>query len=67
MLGAAHSRRRSSSTSTKRAVIIVASLEDSLMGASLQYSGTSYIARDAMLRARLEARLRKPEAECVIC
>ncbi|KDQ29940.1 hypothetical protein PLEOSDRAFT_1021085, partial [Pleurotus ostreatus PC15] len=47
--------------------VIVASLEDSLMGASLQYSGTSYIARDAMLRARLEARLRKPEAECVIC
>lgn len=47
--------------------VIVAPLEDSLMGASLQYSGTSYIAKDAVLRARLEARLRRPEAECVIC
>ncbi|KAF9486995.1 hypothetical protein BDN71DRAFT_1485397 [Pleurotus eryngii] len=47
--------------------VIVAPLEDSLMGASLQYAGTSYIAKDAVLRARLEARLRKPEAECVIC
>ncbi|KAF4562700.1 hypothetical protein EYR36_004094 [Pleurotus pulmonarius] len=47
--------------------VIVTPLEDSLMGASLQYSGTSYIAKDSVLRARLEARLRKPEAECVIC
>ncbi|TFK32424.1 hypothetical protein BDQ12DRAFT_501938 [Crucibulum laeve] len=45
---------------------ITVSLEDSLMGASLQYAGSSYIAPDEKLRARLEARLGKPEAECVI-
>lgn len=46
---------------------VVVSLEDSLMGSSLQYAGSSYIAADEKLRARLEARLCKPEAECVIC
>lgn len=46
---------------------VVVSLEDSLMGSSLQYAGSSYIAADEQLRARLEARLCKPEAECIIC
>lgn len=46
---------------------VVVSLEDSLMGSSLQYAGSSYIAADEKLRARLEARLCKPEAECIIC
>jgi len=48
---------------------IVVSLEDSVMAASLQYAGSSYIAPDETLRARLEARLAKTEhdGECVIC
>lgn len=47
--------------------IISVSLEDSLMANSLQYTGSSYIAADESLQARLEARLAKPEAECIIC
>lgn len=60
---------------------VVVSLEDSLMGASLQYAyasiqcgsdafcyrGSSYIVADEKLRARLGARLCKPEGECIIC
>ncbi|KAL0955454.1 hypothetical protein HGRIS_001696 [Hohenbuehelia grisea] len=46
---------------------IIMMLEESMMGSSLQYAGTSYIAADGTLRARLEARLAKPEAECIIC
>ncbi|ESK86122.1 hypothetical protein Moror_9312 [Moniliophthora roreri MCA 2997] len=42
-------------------------LENSLMANSLQYAGSSYIGADDSLRARLEAKLAKPEAECVIC
>ncbi|KAF7356520.1 hypothetical protein MVEN_00985600 [Mycena venus] len=34
---------------------------------SLQYAGCPYIAADETLRGRLEARLAKPEAECIIC
>ncbi|KAJ6581604.1 hypothetical protein B0H19DRAFT_1018567 [Mycena capillaripes] len=34
---------------------------------SLQYAGCPYIAGDETLRGRLEARLAKPEAECIIC
>ncbi|KAJ7654448.1 hypothetical protein DFH06DRAFT_1282352 [Mycena polygramma] len=34
---------------------------------SLQYAGCPYIAADEILRGRLEARLAKPEAECIIC
>jgi len=33
----------------------------------LQYSGCPYLSQDETLRFRLEARLTKPEAECVIC
>ncbi|KAJ7696582.1 hypothetical protein B0H17DRAFT_1130967 [Mycena rosella] len=33
----------------------------------LQYAGSPYIAADETLRGRLEARLAKPEADCVIC
>ncbi|KAJ7255516.1 hypothetical protein B0H12DRAFT_1202187 [Mycena haematopus] len=33
----------------------------------LQYAGCPYIASDETLRGRLEARLAKPEAECIIC
>ncbi|KAI0785746.1 hypothetical protein C8Q75DRAFT_722319 [Abortiporus biennis] len=46
---------------------IVASLDDSLMGKSLQYENTSYISSDGSLYARLEAKLMKPGAECIIC
>ncbi|KAJ7879911.1 hypothetical protein B0H14DRAFT_2707847 [Mycena olivaceomarginata] len=34
---------------------------------SLQYAGSPYIAADETLRGRLEARLAKPEADCIIC
>ncbi|KAJ7180738.1 hypothetical protein C8R46DRAFT_1070451 [Mycena filopes] len=34
---------------------------------SLQYAGCPYIASDETLRGRLEARLAKPEADCIIC
>ncbi|KAJ7782042.1 hypothetical protein DFH07DRAFT_792413 [Mycena maculata] len=33
----------------------------------LQYAGCPYIGSDETLRARLEARLARPEADCVIC
>ncbi|KAF8058527.1 hypothetical protein FPV67DRAFT_1428150 [Lyophyllum atratum] len=48
---------------------IVVALEDSMMGSSLQYAGTSYIAPDEVLRARLEARLGRASAdsECTVC
>lgn len=46
---------------------IVASLDDSLMGNSLQYDGSSYISPDGSLKARIEAKLGKPDAECIIC
>ncbi|SJL10017.1 uncharacterized protein ARMOST_13399 [Armillaria ostoyae] len=45
---------------------IVVSLEESIMGQTLQFGGTSYIASDEVLRARLETRLCKPGPECVI-
>ncbi|KAJ7043692.1 hypothetical protein C8F04DRAFT_727201 [Mycena alexandri] len=34
---------------------------------NLQYAGCPYIASDETLRGRLEARLAKPEADCIIC
>ncbi|KAJ6581603.1 hypothetical protein B0H19DRAFT_513799 [Mycena capillaripes] len=34
---------------------------------SLQYAGCPYISADETLRGRLEARLVRPEAECIIC
>ncbi|KAI0683997.1 hypothetical protein BC835DRAFT_1392290 [Cytidiella melzeri] len=37
------------------------------MGNSLQFDGCSYISPDGSLSGRLEARLAKPEAECIIC
>jgi hypothetical protein len=46
---------------------IVVPLEDSLMGSSLQYDGCSYLDAEGTLRARFEARLAKPEMECIIC
>ncbi|KAF8161651.1 hypothetical protein B0H34DRAFT_796403 [Crassisporium funariophilum] len=46
---------------------IVVSLQDSLMGANLQYGNNPYVGPDEKLRARLEARLGKPETECIIC
>ncbi|KAK0236265.1 hypothetical protein EDD85DRAFT_635775 [Armillaria nabsnona] len=45
---------------------IVVSLEESIMGKTLQFGGTSYIASDEVLRVRLETRLCKPGTECVI-
>ncbi|KDR67208.1 hypothetical protein GALMADRAFT_80192 [Galerina marginata CBS 339.88] len=45
---------------------VVVSLEDSV-GANLQYGNNPYIGPDEKLRVRLEARLGKPDAECIIC
>ncbi|ESK86120.1 hypothetical protein Moror_9310 [Moniliophthora roreri MCA 2997] len=46
-------------------------VEDAITGSSwmsiLQYTGSEYIGFDDSLRARLEAKLDKPEDECVIC
>ncbi|GLB38069.1 hypothetical protein LshimejAT787_0411200 [Lyophyllum shimeji] len=54
--------------SHRECAAIVVSLEDSMMGSSLQYAGTSYIAPDETLRARLEARLSRAasDSECTI-
>jgi len=47
---------------------IGASLDESLMGNSLQYEGSSYIHSDGSLHARLEAKLvRNDSTECIIC
>ncbi|PPQ94817.1 hypothetical protein CVT25_007454 [Psilocybe cyanescens] len=46
---------------------IVVSLEESTMGANLQYGNNPYIGPDEKLRGRLEARLGKSEADCIIC
>ncbi|KAF9257843.1 hypothetical protein L218DRAFT_965004 [Marasmius fiardii PR-910] len=42
-------------------------LESDSNGPSLQYSGSSYIGSNDSLRVRLEAKLGKPQDECVIC
>ncbi|THH29032.1 hypothetical protein EUX98_g5157 [Antrodiella citrinella] len=45
-----------------------ASLDDSLMGNSLQYEGSSYIHSDGSLHAKLEAKLvRNDSPDCIIC
>lgn len=46
---------------------IVIGLGSSLMGAGLMYSGSSYIGPNGRLTAKFEARLRKPDTECIIC
>ncbi|KAF9445949.1 hypothetical protein P691DRAFT_762050 [Macrolepiota fuliginosa MF-IS2] len=46
---------------------VTIAFEDSLMATSLQYNGSSYIAADETLRAQFEARLGKPDTECIIC
>uniref|UniRef100_A0A8H7XXQ4 Uncharacterized protein n=1 Tax=Psilocybe cubensis TaxID=181762 RepID=A0A8H7XXQ4_PSICU len=46
---------------------IVVSLEESTLGVNLQYGNNAYIGPDEKLRGRLEARLGKSEADCVIC
>ncbi|EKM53705.1 uncharacterized protein PHACADRAFT_148472 [Phanerochaete carnosa HHB-10118-sp] len=46
---------------------ISVSLSKSQMGHSLQFDGCTYIASDGSLTARLEARLAKPDNECIIC
>lgn len=59
-----------STPSRVQATSVVVSLEDSMMGSGLQYTGTSYIALDETLRARLEAHIGKPSIchpECIIC
>ncbi|KAJ2917681.1 hypothetical protein MD484_g2713, partial [Candolleomyces efflorescens] len=45
----------------------VVSLEDSPSATTLQYAGNPYIAADEKLRGSLEAKLRMPEQDCVIC
>ncbi|KAE9400209.1 hypothetical protein BT96DRAFT_881491 [Gymnopus androsaceus JB14] len=46
---------------------IVVPLDSVHLGSSLQHSGSSYIGADESLSGRLEARLTKPQAECIIC
>jgi len=49
---------------------IIVGLDNSLMGAKLQYANNPYVGSDEKLRARFEARLGKPrpaDQECVIC
>ncbi|KII91156.1 hypothetical protein PLICRDRAFT_37851 [Plicaturopsis crispa FD-325 SS-3] len=46
---------------------ITVQLQDSMMGPTLQYENSPYLLQDGTLVARLEARLAKPEADCVIC
>ncbi|KZP28437.1 hypothetical protein FIBSPDRAFT_917664 [Athelia psychrophila] len=46
---------------------ITLEFDDSLTASSLQYDGCTYYTPDGTLNARLEARLAKPEADCVIC
>lgn len=46
---------------------VMVTLEKSALSAKLQYSNNPYIGSDEKLRGRLEARLGKPEAECIIC
>ncbi|GJE98197.1 hypothetical protein PsYK624_144200 [Phanerochaete sordida] len=42
-------------------------LRKSPMGDSLQFDGCTFIAPDGTLTAKLEARLAKPDNECIIC
>lgn len=61
-------RLKSSSMVTPGKKEIEVSLEDgTLMGSTLRSSNTSYISAEETLKARFEARLAKPESECVIC
>lgn len=46
---------------------VIITLQDSLMGAHLQYGKNPYVGLDETLRGRLEARLGKPDHECIIC
>ncbi|KAF9524749.1 hypothetical protein CPB83DRAFT_773328 [Crepidotus variabilis] len=46
---------------------VMVTLETSLLASKLQYSNNPYIGPDEKLRGRLEARLGKPEADCIIC
>ena len=46
---------------------IVQSLEKCLNVATLQYGDNLYIGSDQMLRARFEAKLGRPETDCIIC
>lgn len=47
--------------------VISTSFKDSLMAESLQYNASPYVAADGSLTARLEARLGRPDGECIIC
>jgi hypothetical protein len=60
-------QRRRWAEAKKTCGIEVSLEQGSLMGASLTYSGTSYLAQDGKLRGRLEAKLGKPESDCVVC
>jgi len=46
---------------------IVEPFEKSLTASKLQYSNNPYIGPDESLRARFEARLGKPDSDCIIC
>ncbi|PCH35648.1 hypothetical protein WOLCODRAFT_107631 [Wolfiporia cocos MD-104 SS10] len=47
--------------------LIAASFKDTSAANSLTYQGSPYISADNSLQARLEARLGKPDTECIIC
>ncbi|KAF8901936.1 hypothetical protein CPB84DRAFT_1777051, partial [Gymnopilus junonius] len=46
---------------------IVVPLEESTLGANLQYGNNPYIGPDEKLKVRFEARLGKSDADCIIC
>ncbi|KAJ7446715.1 hypothetical protein FB451DRAFT_1355035 [Mycena latifolia] len=50
-----------------RVIVLLDGAEGDVGLGGLQYAGCPYIAADETLRGRLEARLAKPEADCVIC
>ncbi|KAJ7091431.1 hypothetical protein B0H15DRAFT_236691 [Mycena belliarum] len=53
--------------SRSRIIALLDGAEGDVGLGGLQYAGCPYIAADETLRGRLEARLAKPEADCVIC
>ncbi|KAJ7504304.1 hypothetical protein B0H11DRAFT_1981584 [Mycena galericulata] len=50
-----------------RVIVVLDGAESDGGLGGLQYAGCPYIGSDETLRGRLEARLAKPEADCVIC
>ncbi|PCH35646.1 hypothetical protein WOLCODRAFT_107625 [Wolfiporia cocos MD-104 SS10] len=54
-------------TPDKQSSFLTATFKDATLADRLQYHGRPYITTDGSLHMRLEARLRKPDSECIIC